>query len=148
MKTTRWSAISNYLRTYTYMNSVELLSKLKYTGYMAYTQQQFFCKPPNSRLWVHPSHPQKDTLISYTILQSFRRSVFSQNQNYALILVTKFSDTLHMDLNAPSAITLLVHARVEYRAWGVEGKAARLASPRPALLQPVLATWKYTSRHR
>lgn len=31
-----------------------------------------------------------------------------------------------MDMNTPSVITLLVHARVEYRAWGAEGKAARL----------------------
>jgi len=31
-----------------------------------------------------------------------------------------------MDTNTSSVITLLVHARVEYRAWGVEGKAARL----------------------
>jgi hypothetical protein len=110
-KTTRRSAMS-YVPAHIHMNSVELLRKLKYTGSMAYTQQQFFCKPPNSRLWVHPSHPQKDTLISHTVFQSLRHSALSQNKNYELILVAKFSDTLHMDLNAPSVITLLVHARV------------------------------------
>jgi hypothetical protein len=31
-----------------------------------------------------------------------------------------------MDMNTPPLITLLVLARVEYRAWGAEGKAARL----------------------
>ena len=60
MKTPRRSAMS-YVPAHRNMNFVELLRRFKYTRSMAYIQQHFFRKSPNSRPRVHPSQPQKDT---------------------------------------------------------------------------------------